>query len=361
VTLGQDVLDLLRDNDSTSARELEKAALRWTHQVVRIGGIDESFAGFNIYNIGRQTLVDILARRAMDVGVRIHYGHEATSLAELPPSDLVVAADGAGSVLRSGVDGFGTTIRTSGNKYIWLGCGIPFDGTFNYIFAPTIHGWVWAYAYQFEEQTSTFIIECSPETWARCGLDGMSADEAAAMLSDLFKDYLDGHRLIARYPDGTIARWLDFRIIANQRWHVRNLVLAGDSAHTAHYSLGQGTKMALDDAIALADALERHAELETALTAYEAQRKAQLVRPLSEARCSAEWFENLPRYIDLRPHQFATLLQARWSPLIQILPPRLSFLLHQATKRFTVLGSIRNRIGRTVKVIYGRRNSVLQG
>ena len=360
VTLGQDVLQTLCGHDSTSAEEIERAALRWTHQVVRIGSSQEAYGGYSIYNIGRQTLVDILARRASQTGVRIDYGHQVTSLAELPPSDLIVAADGAGSRLRSAIDRFGTGTRLSGNKYIWLASGVPFDGMFNYIFVPTHHGWVWAYAYQFDARTSTFIVECSPQTWAGLGLDAMPTGEAASLLSDLFKDYLDGHRLTAKFPDGTIARWLDFRIITNQRWHAGNLVLAGDSAHTAHYTLGQGTKMALDDAIALSESLDRHTSLEAALTAYEGRRKAELVRPLSEARCSAEWFESLPRYINLKPHEFATLLQARWSPLIKVLPPRLSYQLRQATKRFTVLDSIRGRIGSAVKTIHGRHNSVLQ-
>ena len=360
VTLGQDVLEALRGNDAESAEEIERAALHWTNQVVRIGGSRVAYGGSSIYNIGRQALLDILARRASETGVLIDYGHEVTSLAELPPSDLIVVADGAGSPLRSAVDGFGTGTRLSGNKYIWLASSASFDGMFNYIFVPTHYGWVWAYAYQFDARTSTFIVECSPRTWAGLGLDAMPTDEAANLLSDLFKEHLDGHRLIAKFPDGTLARWLDFRIVTNQRWHAGNLVLAGDSAHTAHYSLGQGTKMALDDAIALSESLDRHTSLEVALTAYEAKRKAELVRPLSEARCSAEWFENLPRYVNLKPHQFGTLLQARWSPLIKILPPRLSYQLHQATKRFTMLDAMRSRIGPAVKTMYGQRNSVFE-
>jgi 2-polyprenyl-6-methoxyphenol hydroxylase-like FAD-dependent oxidoreductase len=360
VTLGQDVLDTLRGNDPVSAQELERAALRWSRQVVHIGGSRETQGGHSIYNIARQSLVDILARRASDVGVRIDYGHEVASLVDVPPSDLIVAADGAGSQLRSAVSGFGTSTRLCGNKYIWLGSSAPLDDTFNYFFAPTSSGWVWAYAYQFDTWTSTFIVECSPQTWTWLALDVMETDEGAAFLSDVFKEHLNGHGLTAKLPDGALAKWLDFRIVTNRRWHVGNLVLVGDSAHTAHYSLGQGTKMALEDAIALADSLQRHAGLEAALTAYEAGRKAELVRPLSEARCSAEWFENLPRYSGLKPTQFAVLLQRRWSPLVQVLPPRFSYVLDQATKRITALDWIRSRVGPAMKTMYGRRNSVLQ-
>lgn len=353
VTLGQDVLEKLHDIDAASAEELRNAALRWTRQVVRIGGSQEARGGYSIYNIGRQALVDILARRAKDAGVRIDYGCEIGSLAELPPADLIVAADGAGSRLRSAAEGLGTNARPTGNKYIWLGGSLPFGDTFNYLFTLTPHGWVWAYAYQFDARAGTFIAECSPRTWAELGLDAMSADEGAALLSDLFKDHLDGHQLTARFPDGTSARWLDFRVITNQRWHSGNLVLVGDSAHTAHYSLGQGTKMALDDAVALADNLQRHDNLDAALIAYEQQRKAELIRPLSEARCSAEWFENLPRYTGLKPSQFATVLEARRSPLTKVLPPRVTYELYRAAERFTALHWTRSKVGSAIKRVYG--------
>lgn len=356
VTLGQNVLDSLRENDAASAQALEQAGLRWTHQAVHINGEREVQGGYNVYNIARKTLVDILASRARDVGVHISYGHEVTSAGELPKSDLIVAADGARSRLRSAAGKFGTSVRLGGNKYIWLGSSAAFD-TLSYIFTPTGHGWIWAYAYQFDAQMSTVIVECSARTWSGLGLDATLTAEGVAMLSDLFKDQLNGHRLIARLPDDTTASWLNFPTVSNQRWHSGNIVLAGDSAHTAHYSLGQGTKMALEDAIVLADSLQRNADLEAAFTAYEAQRKEELVRPLSEARCSAEWFENLQRYIDLKPHQFATLLESRWSPLIRVLPPRVSYQLRQATERFTVLNGIRGRIGPAVKVRYGHRES----
>jgi 2-polyprenyl-6-methoxyphenol hydroxylase-like FAD-dependent oxidoreductase len=360
LTLGRDVLDVLCGNDPISGEAVERAAVHWTHQVIHIAGEREMAGGYSVYNISRQAFVDILASRAREVGVRISYGHEVTRLSQVPRSDLIVAADGVGSRLRSAVGGFGTGVREGGNKYIWLATGKVFS-QFNYIFVSTDHGSVWAYAYRFDAQTSTFIVECSARTWADLGLGTMSVDDGVALLGELFKDQLDGHRLIAGLPDGTSARWLNFGTVINERWHTGNVVLAGDSAHTAHFSLGQGTKIALEDAIALAVNLQRHTDLETALAAYEKQRKAELVRPLSEARCSSEWFENLERYINLKPHQFATVLQTRWSPLIGILPPRLGYRLREATERFPVLSMIRSQVGPAVKVIYGRRKSVLGG
>lgn len=354
VTMGRGILDRIAVSDPALAQALERAGVRRTRQVVHIGGERKTWDPYCTYSIPRKALVDILARRAREVGVRITYGHEVTGAAELPPSDLIVAADGARSRLRSDVGGFGTRTHHGSNKYIWLGSSAPFDA-FSYIFAPTDHGWVWAYAYQFDPGTSTVIVECSPGTFAGLGLDAMPVPDGVAMLGDLFKEQLTGHPLTARLPDGATASWQSFPTVTNQRWHSGHVVLIGDSAHTAHYSLGQGTTMALDDAAALAAALRRHADLGTALTAFEAQRKAELMRPLSEARCSAEWFEDLPRYAGLEPHQFAVLLDSRWSPLVRVLPPLASYYLRQATERFAVLRGIRDRVGPAVKVIDSRR------
>jgi 2-polyprenyl-6-methoxyphenol hydroxylase-like FAD-dependent oxidoreductase len=351
VTLEQDVLEVLRGNDPVSAEALQRAAVHWTHQAVDVGGERAVKGGYSIYGVGRQDLVDILASRARDAGVRISYSREVTGLAELPPSDLIVAADGVRSRLRSDVGGFGTDVREGRNRYMWLGSSAPFD-MFSYMFVPTEHGWVWAYAYQFHRQASTVVVECSPLTWAGLGFEAMSADESVALLSRLFEDQLGGHPLIARLPDGTTARWLSFPTVSNKRWHAGNVVLVGDSARTAHYSLGQGTTMALNDAIVLADSLRLQADVETALTAYETRRKAELARTLSAARCSSEWFEDLQRYIHLKPHQFALVLHARWSPVIAILPPRLTYWLRRATKR----SAVPEAIGHEARPVFERRN-----
>lgn len=354
LTLGRDVLDTLVDRDPASAEAIELSCVHWTRQVVRFGGEQTYSDNYSVYNVARQVLTDTLASRARDAGVRITYGVEVARAADLPSSDLIVAADGAQSRVRSSAGEFGTSVHEGRNKYIWLGCTAPLD-MFNYIFEATAHGWIWAYAYQFDAHTSTVIVECSTTTWTGLGLDAMSAAEGVALLSELFKEQLDGHRLIAQLPDGSTATWLSFRTVTNEHWHRGNVALVGDSAHTAHYSLGQGTKMALEDAIALADNLQRHSKIEAALTGYEAQRKRELARPLSEARCSAEWFENLPRYADLNPRQFATLLESRWSPLVRVLPPQVSYHLRQASERFTVLHGIRARVGPALKLAYGPR------
>ncbi|MGH3261078.1 MAG: FAD-dependent monooxygenase, partial [Trebonia sp.] len=165
------------------------------------------------------------------------------------------------------------------------------------------------------------------------GLAVMSPSEGADLLSSLFAEQLNGYPLLARLPDGKSAAWLNFPTVTNRHWHFGNLVLLGDSAHTAHYSLGQGTKMAVEDAIVLADSLTRNIAVEAALRGYEARRKEQLARALGQARCSARWFENISRYTRLSPREFAALLESRRSPLVQVLPPPVSYRLQRAVRR----------------------------
>lgn len=355
VSLGQDILGLLRSNDVESALEIERAGFRWRRQEVYFRGQRAVHLGDDVYNISRQKLVDILAARAARLGVDIRYGHKVLSPRELPDADLIVAADGANSRIRRAAGKFQTSIRQGSNKYIWMASTKVFD-CFTYPFVRTDAGWIWAYAYGFSPEMSTFIVECSAETWNGLGFPAMSADESTAVLQRLFAPYLEDHPLIGEFPDGASARWQRFRTIANRRWHEGNVVLIGDSAYTAHFSIGGGTKLAFEDAITLASSLgQRHSSLRQALAAYESRRRAEIVRPLTEAQCSAEWLENLPRYAGLEPRQFTALLQLRRSPLLAIMPPRLSYLLHQATERSVVLNGIRDRLGPTTKVLYARR------
>jgi 2-polyprenyl-6-methoxyphenol hydroxylase-like FAD-dependent oxidoreductase len=362
ITLGQDIIDALRVNDAESAAAIESAALRWRDQVVhirgeQIAGRQAAYSASYIYNISRQALTDILTARALEAGVRIQYEHRVQSLAELPAADLIVAADGASSRLRDISGKFQTEISQGRNRYSWLATDKLFD-TFNYLFAKTDAGWIWAYAYAYSSELSTFIVECSQETWAGLFFDAMSMDECAAALEGIFKDNLEGGQVLGRLPDGTSARWLNHRAVSNQEWHDGNVVLIGDSAHTTHFSLGLGTTLAFKDAIGLADNLHGlgpQGDLPAALAAYESQRRADLMRPLTEAHCSAQWFENVPRYAGLKPHQFAALLHARRSPVLPVLPARLAYRLIDATERFGGLHGLRSRLGPVTKVMHGRR------
>ena len=354
VTFGRRLLSQLYHQDAESARELEEAAFLWRDQVTHIHGEQLVVPGNEAHNITRRKLLAILRSRALDLGVRVEYGHEIASRSELPEADVIVASDGVSSRIRQDVGDFQTDDVSGSNKYIWLGTDKVFD-QFNFLFVPTESGWIWAHAYGIDSESSTFIVECASETWHGLGFDAMSTDDALPILEDMFKAHLSGHRLIGDLGDGTKARWLSFRNISNARWHSGNVVLVGDCAHTAHFAVGMGTTLAIEDAIVLADSLYEHAGTEAAFQSYERRRRAEMSTTLAEARCSARWFENLPRYIDRKPKQFNMLIHARRSPLVAVLPPTVSCLLDAAANRMTFLDGVRHRVGPAVKSIHSLR------
>lgn len=358
VTFGQSLLRRLYDHDPDSAREIEAAAFLWHDQVTHYQGEQLVAPGGKAYNITRRRLLGILGRRAQDLGVRVEYGREIASGSEFGEADVIVASDGVSSRVRQDAGDFLTQDVTGSNKYIWLGTDKVFE-QFNFLFVPTESGWIWAHAYGIDSESSTFIVECGSETWNRLGFAAMSTDQALPVLEGMFKEHLSGHRLIGDLGDGTSARWLNFRTISNSCWHSGKVVLIGDSAHTSHFAVGMGTTLAIEDAIALADSLHRHGDTEIAFQSYERQRKAEMATTLAEARCSARWFESLPRYIDREPRQFGALIYMRRSPLVALLPPTVSYLLRTTATRMTFLDEVRHRVGPTVKMIYSRRKSAL--
>jgi 2-polyprenyl-6-methoxyphenol hydroxylase-like FAD-dependent oxidoreductase len=356
VTFGRELLRDLREQDQESADAIRSASFTWRDQVVHVRGEQVVAPGDDAYNISRQLLIDILTERALALGVRIEYDIEIASPVELPDVDLIVAADGVNSKLRAASGGFSTNTTFGANKYIWLGSSKVFD-SFNFIFSETDYGWIWAHAYGIDAETSTFIVECSEATWAGLGFDTMSTGEALPILESVFKEHLDGCRLMGELGDGSTARWLNFKIVSNEHWNSGNIVLLGDSAHTAHFAIGMGTTLAIRDAICLADCLRPAGPLESALESYQRQRKRELIPTLAEADCSTRWLENIARYIDLRPREFGVLLYARRSPLTAVLPTRISYLLRSAAEQTAVLDAVRAFIAPTAKLIYNRRQA----
>lgn len=344
VTMERAFLSRLAELDARSALEIESQSIRWRDQVVRFGGgCAVNRDNGDAYGVGRQRFVDLLASRAARLGVDIRYAHEVRDLAELADADLVVAADGVNSQLRAGGE-FGTTVTEGRNKYIWLGTGKVFD-SFNFFFEPTRAGWIWAYAYQHDPVTSTFIVECGPSTWTGLGFDRCSTAQMLDRLEEVFARHLDGRRLWTQFTDGVETRWLNFRTVSNERWHHDNVVLVGDAAHTAHFSVGLGTTLAMQDVIALADHLRRAGKdpsgIVAALAGYQQQRQAELAFHATEAARSALWFESIPRYAKLSPAQFATVLHSRRAPLLPKLPPRLFCYLHAVRRHVTVIDKLR--------------------
>jgi anthraniloyl-CoA monooxygenase len=337
VVFWDDLLEGLAANDPPSAETIAGEAFRWVDQRILVDGRPEGrLAGYG-FSMRRRRLLDILTRRALELGVDVRFECEVPDEASLGGHDLVVAADGVNSRFRQAhAASFGTRVETGRNRYMWLGTTKVFD-SFTFAFVPTPAGWIWCHAYGFDATASTFIVECSPETWDGLSFGELGLEQSTARLEELFAAQLDGHRLVAQGPDRQRAPWLSFRTVTNERWHHGNLVLAGDAAHTTHFTIGSGTKLAIEDAIGLAGALATHDDLGTALAAYERERKGSLLLLQREARNSARWFESLPRYIDLGSEQFTTLLHQRRSRLLTRMPPSGYYRLRRTSEEFALI------------------------
>ena len=304
----------LMANDPASARVIADEFAHWDNIDVHFRGKCVRSSGHGFIGIGRKRLLDILAARARALGVELHYRHEGdTDLAAWREFDLVIAADGVNSRLREAyADRFEVDIQERANRFIWLGTTRCFDA-FTFAFVSTAAGWIWAHAYRFDDQCSTFIVECSPATWDGLGFAAMDQAEMLATCERLFAAQLDGHSLLsnAAHLSGSAA-WLNFRRIFCGTWHYDKLILIGDAAHTAHFSIGSGTKLALEDAIKLAEVLSRPGlDRAAALAEYQVERSLEVLKLQNSARNSTEWFETVDRYLEFEPWQFAYSLLTR--------------------------------------------------
>jgi len=307
-------VDNITRNDPASAAIITKEFAHWDDIDVHFRGETITSGGHGFIGIGRKRLLEILTDRARELGVRIHFEAECDPAdPKWRAYDLVIASDGINSRFRDAyAEAFGVDVDVRANKFVWLGTSKVFDA-FTFAFEETVHGWIWAHAYRFAPDCSTFIVECSEETWRGFGFDRISQDEAITACEKLFAKYLDGHRLQsnASHLVGSAA-WLNFRRIKCERWSTGNVILLGDAAHTAHFSVGSGTKLALEDAIKLADVLNRPGlSLEAAMDEYVAERNLEVLKLQNSARNSTEWFETLERYTHFEPLQFAYSLLTR--------------------------------------------------
>jgi anthraniloyl-CoA monooxygenase len=312
VVLSDETLANLRASDPVSAEAIRQSFVYWDDIAVHYRGSVMRSTGHGFCGIGRKRLLDILQDRARSLGVELRFETEIDSLAPFRDCDLIVAADGANSRIRSSfAHVFKPDIEVRACKYIWLGTHQKFDDAFTFIFETTEHGWIWAHAYQFDADTATFIVECSEETWRRAGFGRMNQDQAIAACERIFAANLGGHGLMtnARHLRG--SAWLNFNRVLCAAWSHGNVVLMGDAAATAHFSVGSGTKLALESAIALAEYLHSEPTLQAAFARYEAQRRTEVLRLQSAARNSTEWFEQVERYLHLDPVQFNYALLTR--------------------------------------------------
>jgi anthraniloyl-CoA monooxygenase len=314
VVFSDQTVENLMANDPVSGAVIRDEFAHWDGIDVHIGGATIRSSGHGFIGIGRKRFLSILQQRARALGVLLHFEHEASAdLAHWADYDLVIAADGANSRIRDRYqEHFGVDIQVRRNKFIWLGTHKVFDA-FTFAFEKLPEGWVWAHAYRFDDDLSTFIVEMAPETWERLGFNASGQESAVAFCERVFGKYLDGHRLMsnAAHLRGSAA-WLNFRRIICDRWHYRNLILLGDAAHTAHFSIGSGTKLALEDAIKLAEVLNRPGlARDAALAEYREERQIEVLKLQNSARNSTEWFETLERYVHFEPIQFAYSLMTR--------------------------------------------------
>jgi anthraniloyl-CoA monooxygenase len=314
VVFSDQTVDNLMANDPVSGAAIRSEFAHWDDIEIHIHGQAMRSSGHGFIGIGRKRLLRILQERARALGVTLHFEHEAgADLADWAGYDLVIAADGANSRIRDRYqEHFGVDIQTRKNKFFWFGTNKVFEA-FTFAFEETEAGWIWAHAYRFDDDLSTFIVEMDPETWSRLGFDVMDQPEAIALCETIFAKYLDGHTLMsnATHLPGPQA-WLNFRRIVCATWSHENLILLGDAAHTAHFSIGSGTKLALEDAIKLAEVLNRPGlNRRAALAEYQAERNLEVLKLQNSARNSTEWFETLERYLHFEPIQFAYSLLTR--------------------------------------------------
>ncbi len=310
VVFSDQTLANLKANDPETAALIEAAFVHWDDIDVHIHGQTIRSGGHGFAGIGRQRLLTILQGRARSLGVDLRFEDEVADIRALP-ADVIVAADGLNSRIRNDhPEMFGVDIDVRTNKYIWLGTRQSFDA-FTFAFVETPHGWIWAHAYQFEPGASTFIVECSEATWRGLGFDAMDQDQTCRAAEGLFADWLGGHALMSNARHLRGSAWLNFPRVACSNWRDGKVVLLGDAAHTAHFSIGSGTKLAFEDAIRLAETLTGTDDLDAGLAAYEAERRVEVLKLQSAARNSTEWFETVDRYVGLDPLQFTYSLLTR--------------------------------------------------
>jgi anthraniloyl-CoA monooxygenase len=313
VVLSDEALANLAANDPVSAEAIRSHFAYWDDIAVVRGGERIVSTGHGFCGIGRRQLLLLLQARARELGVELCFETEAASAEEYSARyDLVVAADGLNSRVRAELAAHvGPDVELRRCKFVWLGTQQKFDDAFTFIFEETGKGWVWAHAYQFDATTATFIVECSEATWAAWGFGAMTQEQSIAACERIFARHLGGHKLMSNARHLRGSAWLTFPRVLCERWYHGNVVLMGDAAATAHFSIGSGTRLAIESAVALAGYLHSEKDMQAAFARYQDERRLEVLRLQSAARNSLEWFEHLERYIGLDLIQFNYALLTR--------------------------------------------------
>ena len=313
VVLSDETLDNLAANDPKSAEAIRGHFAYWDDIAVILNGVRTVSTGHGFCGIGRKTLLLLLQDRARELGVNLRFETEVASAADYADEyDIVVASDGLNSRTRTEfAESFRPEVDVRKLHFVWLGTTQKFDDAFTFIFEKTDKGWVWVHAYQFDDDTATFLIECAPETFEAYRFGEISQAETIEICQEIFKDHLGGHPLMTNANHVRGSAWLNFPRVLCERWSHENVVLMGDAAATAHFSIGSGTKLALESAIALAEYLVTEPTRDAAFQRYQDERRLEVLRLQSAARNSMEWFEDVERYLDLDPVQFNYALLTR--------------------------------------------------
>jgi len=301
VVFSDRALEFLRADDPQTYDAITPAMESWSDITLDLEGRVVRIDGVGFSAIGRLELLRLLQARTRVAGIRVEYERVIQSLDELGQTDLVVGADGVNSLVRRTYENeLGASVTFLANRFAWFGTTKRFE-TLTQTFRRNEHGSFNAHHYRYSPDMSTFIVETDEATWRRAGFESMDPEATRSCLEDVFADALDGHRLVSNK-----SVWRRFPQVKNRRWSAANAVLLGDALHTAHFSIGSGTRLAMEDAIALADAIDAHpADAREAAKTYEAERRPILDKLTTAADASANWYENFAAHMKLAPMEFA--------------------------------------------------------
>ena len=300
VVFSEQALEFLRADDPDTVDAITPRMESWQNITLNLRGESVEIDGVGFSSIGRLALLGILQARAASVGVTPHYDTQVVSVDQLAGYDLIVAADGLNSLVRRAFEGdFGTSLSYSANKFAWYGTTKRFE-TLSQTFVRTDLGTFNAHHYRYSPDMSTFLVECDLPTWQRYGFADKTIDESKAICEQVFAATLNGHELVSNK-----SVWRNFPWIWNERWSFKNMVLIGDALHSAHFSIGSGTRLAIEDAIALTKALEAERDIAAALGRYMRERQPIVKKLVTAARTSADWYAHFPEHMKLELMDFA--------------------------------------------------------
>jgi 2-polyprenyl-6-methoxyphenol hydroxylase-like FAD-dependent oxidoreductase len=300
VVFSEQALEFLRADDPETVDAITPRMESWKNITLNLRGQSVEIDGVGFSSIGRLELLTILQQRVRDAGITPQYDTLIQSVDELRGYDLIVAADGLNSLVRRSFESeFGASVSHSTNKFAWYGTSKRF-ATLSQTFVATERGTFNAHHYRYAPSMSTFLVECDAATWDNYGFEHKTIEESKAICEQVFAATLDGHKLVSNK-----SIWRNFPWIWNENWSSGNIVLIGDALHSAHFSIGSGTRLAIEDAIALTKALEAEADIAAALALYQAGRKPIVKKLVTAARTSADWYEHFPEHMKLELMDFA--------------------------------------------------------